>query len=501
MAVTPGWAVEVRGGVRRPTLTTTITSDAEAAGTFTATEDVAEYVVDASVLYHPSWAGLGLAGAGVPPGRRRVSAPTPRRQRAGRDRLDRPRRCRHAAVVGRRPWPRPRSRPDRRRPLGGPPRWDHLRRGQALAAGRCRCGRSWDSETAMADLALSAAGVSKRFGTVVALDDVSLEVARRRVRGAGRGERVGQEHAAARVQRPDRDRRRPRPRRRARRWPRPIRWRVRRALGYVPQDGGLLPHWTVARNVALVPWLLGRPDPAGDAERGAGHRRAAGARSSPSAGRTSCRADSASAWPSRGRWPPAPARCCSTSRSARSTRSPAATCRRCSSTCGATSGLSALLVTHDLHEAALLADRVAVMHQGRLAQVDRPDVLVARPATPYVADLLTRARLRHGAGVVSRGHVAVAAGVLAAAIAAPVCAGARRQQPVATVPGRPSGRHRLEAVRRVVPAGRALRPDPRGARHRGDAGASGSAAPRSCSRRCAAAPSTSFPSTPARACW
>jgi len=62
MAVTRGWAVEVRGGLRRPTLTTTITSDAEAAGTFTTTEDVAEYVVDASLLYHPSWAGLGSRG-------------------------------------------------------------------------------------------------------------------------------------------------------------------------------------------------------------------------------------------------------------------------------------------------------------------------------------------------------------------------------------------------------------------------------------------------------
>ena len=39
---------------------------------------------------------------------------------------------------------------------------------------------------------------------------------------------------------------------------------MRRSLGYVPQDGGLLPHWSVARNVALVPWLLGRAD-AGDA--------------------------------------------------------------------------------------------------------------------------------------------------------------------------------------------------------------------------------------------
>jgi hypothetical protein len=71
MAVTRAFAVEVRGSVRRPTLTTTITRDAEASGTFTATEDVSEYVVDASVLYHPDWAALGsrargyvLAGAG-----------------------------------------------------------------------------------------------------------------------------------------------------------------------------------------------------------------------------------------------------------------------------------------------------------------------------------------------------------------------------------------------------------------------------------------------------
>ena len=32
---------------------------------------------------------------------------------------------------------------------------------------------------------------------------------------------------------------------------------LRRHLGYVQQDGGLLPHWTVARNISLVPTLLG----------------------------------------------------------------------------------------------------------------------------------------------------------------------------------------------------------------------------------------------------
>jgi len=35
---------------------------------------------------------------------------------------------------------------------------------------------------------------------------------------------------------------------------------LRRALGYVQQEGGLLPHWTVLRNAALVPRLRGQPD-------------------------------------------------------------------------------------------------------------------------------------------------------------------------------------------------------------------------------------------------
>ncbi len=32
---------------------------------------------------------------------------------------------------------------------------------------------------------------------------------------------------------------------------------LRRRLGYVPQDGGLFPHWTIQRNVCLIPHLLG----------------------------------------------------------------------------------------------------------------------------------------------------------------------------------------------------------------------------------------------------
>src|SRR5215472_2993367 len=36
---------------------------------------------------------------------------------------------------------------------------------------------------------------------------------------------------------------------------------MRRRMGYVIQEGGLFPHWTVAANVGLVPRLEGRPEP------------------------------------------------------------------------------------------------------------------------------------------------------------------------------------------------------------------------------------------------
>ncbi len=34
---------------------------------------------------------------------------------------------------------------------------------------------------------------------------------------------------------------------------------LRRGIGYAVQGGGLFPHWTVADNIAAVPWLLGWP--------------------------------------------------------------------------------------------------------------------------------------------------------------------------------------------------------------------------------------------------
>jgi len=48
-------------------------------------------------------------------------------------------------------------------------------------------------------------------------------------------------------------------------------------------------------------------------------------------------------------------------------------------------GISAIWVTHDRHEAFSMADRVALLHQGRLQQCATPAQLLARPANPWVA--------------------------------------------------------------------------------------------------------------------
>ena len=47
-------------------------------------------------------------------------------------------------------------------------------------------------------------------------------------------------------------------------------------------------------------------------------------------------------------------------------------------------GATVLLVTHDLREAAVLADRVAVMDGGRIVQRGRLDEIAGAPATPFV---------------------------------------------------------------------------------------------------------------------
>ncbi len=51
-------------------------------------------------------------------------------------------------------------------------------------------------------------------------------------------------------------------------------------------------------------------------------------------------------------------------------------------------GITAIYVTHDQKEALSMADRIAVMRDGRVVQAGSPRELYARPATRFVADFL-----------------------------------------------------------------------------------------------------------------
>ena len=78
-------------------------------------------------------------------------------------------------------------------------------------------------------------------------------------------------------------------------------------------------------------------------------------------------------------------------------------------------GITTILVTHDQEEAFALADRIGVMHQGRLLECGRPDDLYTRPATRFVATFLGAANL-----------------LLGYRTRAAACASAPRRRPVAT---------------------------------------------------------------------
>ena len=166
---------------------------------------------------------------------------------------------------------------------------------------------------------------------------------------------------------------------------------LRRRIGYVPQSGGLLPHWTVARNVALVPTLIGIAEPAAAAraalERcgmspalfadrfphelsGGQRQRVALARALAAEQGVVLLDESFSALDAISR---------------HDLLNAFAEIR-------AQLGFTAVLVTHDLGEAARLADTIAVMRAGRIEQTGSLRDLLTRPATPYVEEFVARAR-------------------------------------------------------------------------------------------------------------
>ncbi len=237
--------------------------------------------------------------------------------------------------------------------------------------------------------ALCAEAVEKRYGTVPVLDGVSLTVGKREVMalvgesGAGKttllrlfnrmvtadsgevsvgGREIGTLN--------------------------PV--RLRRSIGYVQQEGGLIPHWTVLRNVALVPWLramgssrdlalkalrlVGLPP-----EEFAKHRPrelSGGQRQRVALARALAAEPEIILLDE-------PFRALDAITRAELVEAVQSLLHEI--------GVTVLMVTHDIRSAMHMADRVAVLRGGRLEQVATPEVIRDAPATDYVRHLLERA--------------------------------------------------------------------------------------------------------------
>ena len=169
---------------------------------------------------------------------------------------------------------------------------------------------------------------------------------------------------------------------------------LRRRLGYVPQHGGLLPHWNVRRNVALVLELAGSAadDSAAD---DALHRVGL------EPGRYGARLPAELSGGQRQRV--ALARAFAARQQVVLLDEPFGALDAISrgeaheafERVRGELGFTALLVTHDLAEAARLADQVVVMRDGKVEQAGSVRDLQRSPASPYVRALFERAHAAH----------------------------------------------------------------------------------------------------------
>jgi osmoprotectant transport system ATP-binding protein len=167
---------------------------------------------------------------------------------------------------------------------------------------------------------------------------------------------------------------------------------LRRGIGYVIQEGGLFPHWSVARNVETVPALLGWP-----AERRRRRAEELLAMVNLPAGEFGARPPRELSGGQRQRV--GFARALAADPPVLLLDEPFGALDRIARRRLQTEFLdwkrrlakAVLLVTHDLPEAFRLADRVAVMEGGRIRQAGTREELIARPADDFVREFVSEA--------------------------------------------------------------------------------------------------------------
>ena len=103
-------------------------------------------------------------------------------------------------------------------------------------------------------------------------------------------------------------------------------------------------------------------------------------------------------------------------------------------------GITFVVVTHDQEEALVMADRMAVLRDGRLLQCDTPHEIYERPADRFVADFIGVMNFLAGRAVGGRRRRRRAATLIAGALPDGVAAGCRR------------GRRGAAGARPAVPA-------------------------------------------------
>ena len=75
------------------------------------------------------------------------------------------------------------------------------------------------------------------------------------------------------------------------------------------------------------------------------------------------------------------------------------------------SEVPAIYVTHDQEEAFVIADRIALLHEGQIAQADTPEAVFARPDSGWVADFLGLGMVIEGK-MLAGGRIETSLGVL-----------------------------------------------------------------------------------------